>query len=84
MEHPSLMGNPHFVQMMNFLPQWDPIDFCELIPCVENDDYRNALHLLESMLMIEPTRRITTKKALEHPLFSDLDKKEIAKMMKFN
>jgi len=34
----------------------------------------NGLNLLEQMLVYDPSRRISAKKALQHPYFDDLDK----------
>ncbi|KAK4489875.1 hypothetical protein RD792_000522 [Penstemon davidsonii] len=51
-------------------PQWSPKP---LSSAVRNLD-ENGLNLLSEMLHYEPSRRISAKKAMEHPYFDDLDK----------
>jgi len=53
-------------------PQWKPQD----ISCAVPDLEPSGLDLLSEMLVYEPSKRISAKKALEHPYFDDLDKSQ--------
>nr|GMC53563.1 cell division control protein 2 homolog D [Ipomoea batatas] len=51
-------------------PQWKPQPLSSSVPNLDE----NGLNLLAEMLHYEPSRRISAKKAMEHPYFDDLDK----------
>ncbi|TVU05165.1 hypothetical protein EJB05_48318 [Eragrostis curvula] len=51
-------------------PQWKPSKLETLVPGLDADGY----DLLEKMLQYEPGKRISAKKALEHPYFNDVNK----------
>uniref|UniRef100_A0A7C9DL84 Protein kinase domain-containing protein n=1 Tax=Opuntia streptacantha TaxID=393608 RepID=A0A7C9DL84_OPUST len=51
-------------------PQWSPSDLSSAVPGLD----KNGLDLLSKMLIYEPSKRISAKKAMEHPYFDDLDK----------
>ncbi|XP_065003631.1 cell division control protein 2 homolog isoform X2 [Musa acuminata AAA Group] len=57
---------PHF--KCSF-PKWDPMDLAALVPNLEPV----GVDLLSKMLCLEPGRRITARKALEHEYFKDLE-----------
>nr|GMC82245.1 cell division control protein 2 homolog D [Ipomoea batatas] len=50
-------------------PQWKPQPLSSSVPNLDE----NGLNLLAEMLHYEPSRRISAKKAMEHPYFDDLD-----------
>lgn len=47
--------------------------------CSNFDD--NAIDLLSRMLICDPCKRISAKKALNHPYFDDLDKSEFNNLL---
>ncbi|BAF24134.1 cyclin-dependent kinase B2-1 [Oryza sativa Japonica Group] len=51
-------------------PQWNPSKVSDLVHGLDAD----ALDLLEKMLQYEPSKRISAKKAMEHPYFNDVNK----------
>ncbi|XP_078443362.1 cyclin-dependent kinase B2-1-like [Wolffia australiana] len=51
-------------------PQWSPKDIASAVPKLEP----SGVELLSMMLKYDPAKRITAKKALDHPYFDDLDK----------
>ncbi|KVI05206.1 hypothetical protein Ccrd_016525 [Cynara cardunculus var. scolymus] len=51
-------------------PQWKPKLISTSVPNLSRD----GLNLLSQMLEYEPSKRISAKKAMEHPYFDDLDK----------
>ncbi|KAK6245982.1 hypothetical protein SCA6_009072 [Theobroma cacao] len=51
-------------------PQWSPQGLSSAVPNLDDD----GLHLLSQMLQYDPSKRISAKKAMEHPYFADLDK----------
>ncbi|KAL6999310.1 Cyclin-dependent kinase B2-2 [Sarracenia purpurea var. burkii] len=51
-------------------PQWSPQKLSSIVPNLDED----GLDLLLKMLQYEPSKRISAKKAMEHPYFDDLDK----------
>ncbi|CAI9090116.1 OLC1v1024811C3 [Oldenlandia corymbosa var. corymbosa] len=51
-------------------PQWSPQPLKSAVPNLDD----KGLHLLAEMLHYEPSKRISAKKAMEHPYFDDLDK----------
>ncbi|KAF2310273.1 hypothetical protein GH714_007529 [Hevea brasiliensis] len=51
-------------------PQWSPHSMPSAVPNLEKD----GLDLLAQMLQYEPSKRISAKKAMEHPYFDDLNK----------
>ncbi|KAK6160879.1 hypothetical protein DH2020_004260 [Rehmannia glutinosa] len=51
-------------------PQWSPKPLSTAVPGLDED----GLNLLSEMLQYEPSKRISAKKAMEHPYFDDLDK----------
>ncbi|ONM03191.1 Cyclin-dependent kinase B1-1 [Zea mays] len=51
-------------------PQWKPTKLSTLVPGLDSDGY----DLLEKMLAYEPGKRVSAKKALEHPYFNDVNK----------
>nr|CAB3483461.1 unnamed protein product [Digitaria exilis] len=51
-------------------PQWKPTKLCTLVPGLDDIGY----DLLGKMLEYEPAKRISAKKALEHPYFNDVNK----------
>ncbi|CAH9083675.1 unnamed protein product [Cuscuta epithymum] len=75
----SLLGTPNeevwpgVSQLVNWheYPQWKPRPLSSAVPNLDED----GLNLLAEMLHYEPSRRISAKKAMEHPYFDDLDNK---------
>ncbi|XP_050376338.1 cyclin-dependent kinase B2-2-like isoform X2 [Argentina anserina] len=63
---------PGVSKLMNWheYPQWSPQSLSKAVPNLDAD----GLHLLSEMLQYEPGKRISAKKAMEHPYFDDLDK----------
>ncbi|VAI86081.1 unnamed protein product [Triticum turgidum subsp. durum] len=51
-------------------PQWNVSKLSSVIPSLDAD----GIDLLEKMLQYEPAKRISAKKAMEHPYFDDVDK----------
>ncbi|XVE94353.1 hypothetical protein REPUB_Repub02eG0001900 [Reevesia pubescens] len=51
-------------------PQWSPQNLSSAVPNLDTD----GLHLLSQMLQYDPSKRISAKKAMEHPYFADLNK----------
>ncbi|CAA7408017.1 unnamed protein product [Spirodela intermedia] len=51
-------------------PQWIPKSLSSAVPNLEP----NGVDLLSRMLQYEPSKRISAKKAMDHPYFEDLDK----------
>ncbi|MQL70938.1 hypothetical protein Taro_003232 [Colocasia esculenta] len=51
-------------------PQWSPKSLSAVVPNLET----SGLDLLSRMLQHDPAKRISAKKAMEHPYFDDLDK----------
>ncbi|GJW63746.1 cyclin-dependent kinase B2-2 [Tanacetum coccineum] len=51
-------------------PQWKPKSISTSVPNLDKE----GLDLLAKMFEYEPSRRISAKKAMEHPYFNDLDK----------
>ncbi|KAL3645426.1 hypothetical protein CASFOL_010606 [Castilleja foliolosa] len=49
-------------------PQWTPKPMSSAVPGLDE----NGLHLLSEMLQYEPSKRISAKKAMEHPYFGIL------------
>ncbi|CAH1430926.1 unnamed protein product [Lactuca virosa] len=49
-------------------PQWKPKPISTCVPNLDDD----GLNLLSQMLEYEPSKRISAKKAMEHPYFDDL------------
>ncbi|GAA5965110.1 hypothetical protein JCM8115_006665 [Rhodotorula mucilaginosa] len=65
---PTVQSWPGLAQMPDnkqSFPKWQPADLRKLLP--EMDE--RGLHLLNSMLQIDPERRISAKSALRHPYF---------------
>ncbi|GAA5861860.1 hypothetical protein JCM3774_001330 [Rhodotorula dairenensis] len=65
---PTVQTWPGLAQMPDnkqSFPKWQPADLRKLLP--EMDE--RGLHLLNSMLQIDPERRISAKSALRHPYF---------------
>ncbi|GAA6012978.1 hypothetical protein JCM10207_008401 [Rhodosporidiobolus poonsookiae] len=59
---------PGLTQMPDFkgsFPRWRPAELPKVLPEMDGQ----ALHLLNSMLQIDPERRISAKNALRHPYF---------------
>ncbi|XP_071721934.1 cyclin-dependent kinase B2-2-like, partial [Rutidosis leptorrhynchoides] len=56
-------------------PQWNPRSIKAAIPSSHLDD--NGLDLLRQMLIYDPAKRISAKKAMEHPYFDDLEKDKL-------
>ena len=50
-------------------PKWKPKDLSN--ECPEMDEF--ALDLLSKMLVLDPVKRISAQKALEHPYFDELN-----------
>ena len=61
LNHPSLLAHTELISLM---PQWEPIALSELVTAPPE-----ALELLNSMLQIEPTKRIKIQDCLSHPFF---------------
>nr|QZZ92776.1 cyclin-dependent kinase B 1;2 [Larix kaempferi] len=53
-------------------PEWRPQDISRAVPEMEP----SGVDLLTKMLVYEPSKRISAKKALQHPYFDDLDKSQ--------
>ncbi|THU48579.1 hypothetical protein C4D60_Mb06t00470 [Musa balbisiana] len=51
-------------------PQWSPKSLSSTVPNLDD----NGLDLLSKMLQYEPSKRISAKKAMEHPYFDDVNK----------
>ncbi|XP_077210359.1 cell division control protein 2 homolog D-like [Tasmannia lanceolata] len=51
-------------------PQWSPQNLSSMVPGLDAD----GLDLLSKMLLYNPLKRISAKKAMEHPYFDDLNK----------
>ncbi|PPD85492.1 hypothetical protein GOBAR_DD17572 [Gossypium barbadense] len=51
-------------------PQWSAQSLASAVPNLDSD----GLHLLSEMLQYDPSKRISAKKAMEHPYFADLNK----------
>ncbi|KAI9082811.1 hypothetical protein K1719_035141 [Acacia pycnantha] len=64
---------PGVSKLMNWheYPQWSPQNISTAVPNLEE----TGLVLLSQMLQYEPSKRISAKKAMEHPYFDELDKK---------
>ncbi|XP_076888322.1 cyclin-dependent kinase B2-2-like [Bidens hawaiensis] len=54
-------------------PQWKPKPVSTSVPNLD----ANGLDLLSKMFEYEPLKRISAKKAMEHPYFDDLDKSHL-------
>lgn len=54
----------------DMFPMWPAKDLATLVPTLDRD----GVDLLEKMLVYDPSKRISAKKALMHPWFRDLDK----------
>ncbi|KAF8084419.1 hypothetical protein N665_0718s0012 [Sinapis alba] len=52
-------------------PQWKPLSLSKAVPNLDEA----GLDLLSKMLVYEPAKRISAKKAMEHPYFDDLPDK---------
>ncbi|CAL5208216.1 unnamed protein product [Lathyrus oleraceus] len=63
---------PGVSKLMNWheYPQWNPQNLAKAVPNLEE----SGLDLLSQMLKYEPSKRISAKKAMEHPYFDDLNK----------
>jgi len=63
---------PGVSKLMNWheYPQWSPQNLSTSVPNLDKD----GLDLLAQMLQYEPSKRISAKKAMEHPYFDDLNK----------
>ncbi|PRP89625.1 cyclin-dependent kinase 2-like [Planoprotostelium fungivorum] len=65
---------PNIESLQNFspeFPQWKRTDIRKSVPGLDESGYQ----LLMEMLQYDPTKRIAAKKALRHPYFNNLDKK---------
>ncbi|GAB4833053.1 Cell division control protein 2 D [Ancistrocladus abbreviatus] len=51
-------------------PQWNPQELSSAVPGLDEV----GVDLLSKMLQYDPSKRISAKKAMEHPYFNDLDK----------
>ncbi|KAL5222417.1 hypothetical protein ABZP36_027130 [Zizania latifolia] len=51
-------------------PQWNPSKVADVVRGLDTD----GLDLLEKMLHYEPAKRVSAKKAMEHPYFNDVNK----------
>ncbi|PKU65668.1 Cyclin-dependent kinase B2-1 [Dendrobium catenatum] len=54
-------------------PQWTPKSLSSAVPTLDAD----GIDLLSKMLMYEPLKRISGRKAMEHPYFDGLDKESL-------
>ncbi|KAG7037976.1 Cyclin-dependent kinase B2-2 [Cucurbita argyrosperma subsp. argyrosperma] len=63
---------PGVSKLMNWheYPQWNPQSLSTAVPNLDD----KALDLLAQMLKYEPSKRISAKRAMEHPYFDDLNK----------
>ncbi|KAL4371110.1 hypothetical protein HN51_015674 [Arachis hypogaea] len=63
---------PGVSKLMNWheYPQWTPQELYMAVPTLDDQ----GVDLLSQMLQYEPSKRISAKKAMEHPYFQDLDK----------
>ncbi|XP_057721357.1 cell division control protein 2 homolog D-like [Arachis stenosperma] len=63
---------PGVSKLMNWheYPQWSPQELYMAVPTLDDQ----GVDLLSQMLQYEPSKRISAKKAMEHPYFHDLDK----------
>eukprot|EP00826_Nyctotherus_ovalis_P008161 TRINITY_DN12103_c0_g2_i21.p1 TRINITY_DN12103_c0_g2~~TRINITY_DN12103_c0_g2_i21.p1 ORF type:complete len:257 (-),score=71.18 TRINITY_DN12103_c0_g2_i21:131-901(-) len=62
---------------LNYLPKMDPVSFEELCPSASEE----ALDLLEKLLVLVPSRRLTADEALDHPFVSEFGREESKKEM---
>ncbi|KAJ6930829.1 cell division control protein 2 [Populus alba x Populus x berolinensis] len=63
---------PGVSNLMNWheYPQWKPQSLSSAVTNLDKD----GLDLLSQMLQYDPSKRISAKKAMEHPYFDDLEK----------
>ncbi|XP_021906358.1 cell division control protein 2 homolog D [Carica papaya] len=54
-------------------PQWSPLSLSSAVPKLDKD----GVDLLSQMLQYDPSKRISAKKAMEHPYFDELDKSNL-------
>ncbi|WVY89060.1 hypothetical protein V8G54_037963 (chloroplast) [Vigna mungo] len=66
---------PGVSKLMNWheYPQWNPQSLSTAVPSLDE----LGIDLLSQMLKYEPSKRISAKKAMEHPYFDDLDKRHL-------
>ena len=64
----SMIGNPQAVEYIKALPHREAVPFARLYPNAS----REALDLLEKMLVFDPRRRITAAQALQHEYLAAL------------
>ncbi|PKI35756.1 hypothetical protein CRG98_043914 [Punica granatum] len=66
---------PGVSKLMNWheYPQWRPQDLSSAVRNLDKD----GLDLLAQMLQYEPSKRISAKKAMEHPYFDDVDRENL-------
>ncbi|KAK7260377.1 hypothetical protein RIF29_26370 [Crotalaria pallida] len=62
---PGVTSLPDF---KSAFPKWPPKDLSTVVPDLEP----SGLHLLSSMLCLDPSKRITARSALEHEYFKDI------------
>ncbi|KAI4297255.1 hypothetical protein L6164_037150 [Bauhinia variegata] len=62
---PGVTALPDFKSVF---PKWPSKDLATVVPNLEPA----GLDLLSNMLCLDPTRRITARKALEHEYFKDI------------
>uniref|UniRef100_A0A0D3CBX7 Protein kinase domain-containing protein n=1 Tax=Brassica oleracea var. oleracea TaxID=109376 RepID=A0A0D3CBX7_BRAOL len=67
---PSVAWSEH-TQDWHEYPQWKPLSLSTAVPNLDEA----GLDLLSKMLVYEPAKRISVKKAMEHPYFDDLPQK---------
>jgi len=54
-------------------PKWKGMDLAKYTEKLDED----GLDLLESLVALEPNKRISARMALKHPFFDDLDKSKL-------
>lgn len=69
---PSEKDYPNIVKLQDWNPEvfevFPPQDLRQYVPTLEDEGFK----LLESMLKIDPDKRITTDEALTHPYFDEI------------
>lgn len=73
---PSSTNWPEALKLEYFkstFPKWKGIDLEEYTDKLDED----GLDLVESLVALEPNKRISSRMALKHPFFDDLDKTKL-------
>lgn len=82
LEFPTLLSDPAFVDLMPYLPQWEPIGLHQLISETGSQEEEQAIDLLSGLLQMDPKFRLSSREAMNHPLFQTLNKQAIINEMR--